>query len=124
MSYSFGFAGQIRAQVESGDVVIAISASGNSPNIIEGLREARAVNAFTIGLLGFDGGRALDMVDIAIHIPCFHYGLVEDLHLAIGHALTAAIRTHLENLSGGLDGPAESSIKLSSALDVSTIAAE
>jgi D-sedoheptulose 7-phosphate isomerase len=123
-SYSFSFAGQIRAQVETGDVVMAISASGNSPNIIEGLHEARALNALTIGLLGFDGGRALDMVDIAIHIPCFHYGLVEDLHLAIGHAVTAAIRTHLEKLSERLDGPAEESIKLSSALDLSRIVAE
>lgn len=117
-TYAFSFAGQIRAQVDPGDVVMAISASGNSPNIIEGLSEARALNAITIGLLGFDGGRALNMVDIAVHIPCRHYGLVEDLHLAIGHALTAAIKTHLEGRSGGLDGPAEEAIKRSSALDV------
>ncbi|MFN0074379.1 MAG: SIS domain-containing protein [Chloroflexota bacterium] len=98
-SYSVSFVGQIQAHVDPEDVVIAISASGNSPNIVEGLKEARMRGATTIGLLGFDGGRALSLVDIAVHIPCYHYGLVEDLHLAIGHALTAGIRVNLEGRS-------------------------
>jgi D-sedoheptulose 7-phosphate isomerase len=123
-SYANSFAGQIKAQVDPGDVVIAISASGNSPNIIQGLREASALGATTVGLLGFDGGRALSMVDLAIHIPCSHYGLVEDIHLAIGHALTAAIRAHLQGLTRGLDGPAEESIRPRSLVDRSSTIAE
>ncbi|HLI27389.1 MAG TPA: SIS domain-containing protein [Chloroflexota bacterium] len=95
-AYDQVFARQIRALVEPDDVVIAISASGNSPNILAGLEAARAVGARTIGLLGFDGGRALELVEIAVHVPFDNYGLVEDTHMAIGHALTRAIRQALE----------------------------
>jgi D-sedoheptulose 7-phosphate isomerase len=96
-AYEQAFAEQLAALVEPLDVVIAISASGNSPNILAGLKAASALGAHTIGLLGFDGGAALDLVDIAIHIPCNSYGLVEDTHAAIGHAITAAIRQALEH---------------------------
>lgn len=94
-AYDRVFAEQVAAVVEPGDVIIAISASGNSPNIVAGLMTASALGAHTIGLLGFDGGAALDVVDVAIHIPCNDYGLVEDTHAAIGHAMTAAIRQTL-----------------------------
>jgi phosphoheptose isomerase len=52
--------------------------------------------ARTIGILGFDGGKALDLVDVPVHVPCNDYGLVEDTHAAIGHAITAAIRRQLQ----------------------------
>jgi D-sedoheptulose 7-phosphate isomerase len=90
-AYEQVFGQQIRALVEPGDVVIAISSSGNSPNIVAGLKAAAACGAYTIGLLGFDGGQALDVVDLAVHVPYNSYGLVEDTHMAIGHALTRAI---------------------------------
>jgi D-sedoheptulose 7-phosphate isomerase len=86
------FAEQLAALVEPGDVVIAISASGNSPNVVAGLTTAAAIGARTIGLLGFDGGASLRLVDVAVHVPCNDYGLVEATHLAIGQALVAAIR--------------------------------
>jgi len=94
-AYDRVFAEQIDALVEPEDVVIAISASGNSPNILAGLRTAAAQGAHTVGLLGFDGGAALALVDLAIHIPCHNYGLVEDAHAALGHAITLAIRHQL-----------------------------
>ncbi len=90
-AYDQIFAQQIRALVEPGDVVIAISASGNSPNVVAGIQAARACGAQVIALLGFDGGRALALVDVAIHVPYDNYGLVEDTHMAIGHALTRAL---------------------------------
>lgn len=93
--YERVFAEQIEALVEPDDVVIALSASGSSRNIVLGLRKAAERGATTIGLLGFDGGAALGMVDIAIHVPSHDYGLVEDAHSAISHALTAAIRSAL-----------------------------
>jgi D-sedoheptulose 7-phosphate isomerase len=96
-TYERIFAEQVAALVERGDVVIAISASGNSPNIVAGLVAAAAKGARTIGLFGFDGGAACKLVDVAIHIPSHDYGLVEDTHLAIGHAFTAAIRQVLES---------------------------
>jgi D-sedoheptulose 7-phosphate isomerase len=94
-AYEDIFAEQIVALAEPGDVVIAISASGNSPNIVAGLAAAASIGGHTIGLLGFDGGAARRLVDIAIHIPCDDYGLVEDTHAAIGHAITGAIRAAL-----------------------------
>jgi D-sedoheptulose 7-phosphate isomerase len=105
-SYERSFAEQIAALVERKDVVIAISASGNSPNVVAALKAATAVGAYTIGLLGFDGGAAIELVDIAIHIPCHHYGLVEDAHAAIGHAMTAAIRDVLTHEPADLHGAA------------------
>jgi phosphoheptose isomerase len=95
-AYDRIFADQVAGLVEPGDVLIAISASGNSPNIVAALSTARTIGVQTIGLLGFDGGAALALADVAIHIPCADYGLVEDTHAAIGHAMTAAIRHRLQ----------------------------
>jgi D-sedoheptulose 7-phosphate isomerase len=93
------FAEQIEGHVESGDVVIAISASGNSPNIVSGLEAANARGAHTVSLVGFDGGAAAGLADVVVHVPCRDYGLVEDSHSAIGHALTAAVRHSLQALA-------------------------
>jgi D-sedoheptulose 7-phosphate isomerase len=90
--YGNVFAEQLAALLEPGDVVIAISASGDSPNVVAGLTTAAAHGAHTIGLLGFDGGRALHLVDVPLHVPCHDYGLIEATHLAIGQALVGAIR--------------------------------
>jgi D-sedoheptulose 7-phosphate isomerase len=89
--YDDTFAQQIFGLAEAGDVVIAISASGNSPNILAGLKAASARRAHTISLVGFDGGAAALLSDVVIHVPCRDYGLVEDAHSAIGHAVTAAM---------------------------------
>ncbi len=91
-AYEQTFAEQISGIAESGDVVIAISASGNSPNIVAGLKAAAARGAHTIALVGFDGGAASRLADITVHVPSHDYGPVEDVHSAIGHALTAAVR--------------------------------
>lgn len=99
-AYEDAFAEQISAFVDPGDVVFAISASGNSPNVVNGLAAGRGRGARTIGLLGFDGGLARPLADIALHVPCFDYGLVEAAHLAIVHALTVAIREALEQTQG------------------------
>ncbi|MGE3911953.1 MAG: SIS domain-containing protein [Chloroflexota bacterium] len=96
-SYEQVFAGQITALVEPDDIVIAISASGNSPNILAALRAATARHAQTVAFVGFDGGIARQLADVAVHIPCHDYGLVEDVHSALGHAITAAIREVLTN---------------------------
>lgn len=91
------YAEQIKALVEDGDVVIAISASGNSPNIVAALQSAAEQGAHTVALVGFDGGAAGVMADVTIHIPCRDYGLVEDTHSALGHAMTKAVRLALES---------------------------
>jgi phosphoheptose isomerase len=96
LSYDDTFSHQVAALVEPDDVVIAISASGKSPNIIAGLVAATALGAHTIGLIGFDGGPANDLVDISIHVPWHDYGLVESVHVGVVHALTLAIRRELQ----------------------------
>jgi D-sedoheptulose 7-phosphate isomerase len=83
-------------------VLIAISASGNSPNILAGLKTATGKGIRTIGLLGFDGGAAIDLVDVAIHIPSRDYGVVEAAHSAITHAITLAMH---KALSGRIESP-------------------
>jgi D-sedoheptulose 7-phosphate isomerase len=86
------FAGQLAVLLDPCDVVIAISVSGNSPNILAALRLARDMGAATVGLLGADGGRALSMVDIALHVPRDDYGVVETVHLGLAHAVAADLR--------------------------------
>ena len=95
-AYERVFAEQLTALLDSGDVVIAITASGNSPNIIAGLSVAAASGARTIGVVGFDGGAASSLADIVIHVESFDYGVVEAVHLAIGQGLVAQIRRAIE----------------------------
>lgn len=97
LAYERAVAEFLAIQLEPGDVVIAISASGRSRNVVEALETARLKGAHTVGLLGFDGGPALNMVDVAVHVPVHHYSLAEDAHSAIGHALTMTVKTALEN---------------------------
>lgn len=90
--YERVFAAQIEALVDRNDVVIVISSSGRSPNIVAAVRSARARGARIIALVGFDGSPTLDLADVAIHIPVHDYGIVEDVHAALGHAIAAAVR--------------------------------
>jgi D-sedoheptulose 7-phosphate isomerase len=91
-NYDSVFAEQLRPWIGQGDIVIAISASGNSPNIIEGVRIARQLGAYTIGFLGFQGGKVADMVDLPIVVRSENYGYIEDLHMMFGHMVTAYIK--------------------------------
>jgi D-sedoheptulose 7-phosphate isomerase len=92
MSYSDAFACQLIMYAEPGDAVVAISASGRSPNIIAALRAARQMNMYSIGLLGCGGGPAANLVDLALVLDTTDYGVIETVHLGIVHALTAALR--------------------------------
>lgn len=91
--YSRAFSGQLDSLLRSGDIVIGISASGNSENMLVAMELAKARGATTIGLLGFDGGALLKMVDMSIHIATEsgYYGPVEDVHLALGHLITLCL---------------------------------
>lgn len=86
--YDHTFARQLDTLLEPGDVVVAVTASGNSANILEALRLARERGAVTVGFLGFDGGKALSLVDHPILVRSFNYGIVESVHLFLNHLLT------------------------------------
>jgi D-sedoheptulose 7-phosphate isomerase/D-glycero-D-manno-heptose 1,7-bisphosphate phosphatase len=92
MAYEDVFAYQLQSQSEPGDVLIAVSASGRSPNIVRALTWARDHELRTIALTGFDGGDAKMAGEVTIHVDGANYGIVEDLHQAIMHALAHYIR--------------------------------
>jgi len=92
VSYAAVFAGQLRALAVKGDVVVAISGSGNSPNVLEGVGAAKAMGLTTIGLTGMGGGKLKDLVDIPLVVPSNSMQHTEDTHLVTLHVLTAYLR--------------------------------
>ena len=92
LGYEDVFAYQLQSQSGPGDVLIAVSSSGRSPNIVRALRWARDHSLRTIALTGFGGGDSRAVAEVAIHVDCTNYGIVEDLHQTIMHALAQYIR--------------------------------
>jgi D-sedoheptulose 7-phosphate isomerase/D-glycero-D-manno-heptose 1,7-bisphosphate phosphatase len=90
--YEDSFAYQLRAQSRPGDVLVVISSSGRSPNIVRALQWACDNDLRTIALTGFDGGGARSLAEVAIHVDSTNYGIVEDLHQSVMHALAQYIR--------------------------------
>lgn len=87
VGYEQVFAYQLRTLARAGDVLIVLSGSGNSPNIIEALGVAREIGMRTAGILGFSGGRALPLVEIGIHINVDDMQIAEDLQIVVNHML-------------------------------------
>jgi D-sedoheptulose 7-phosphate isomerase len=85
--YDVMFVKQLEVLMHRGDVVVAISASGNSPNVLRAVEYAKAHGATTVGLTGFDGGKLKSLVDHAVHVPTEkgEYGPVEDAHMVLDH---------------------------------------
>jgi D-sedoheptulose 7-phosphate isomerase/D-glycero-D-manno-heptose 1,7-bisphosphate phosphatase len=92
IGYEDIFSYQLQSQSRPGDVLIAISSSGRSPNIVRALSWAREHDVRTIALTGFGGGSAKEIAEAAIHVDCSNYGVVEDLHQAAMHAMAQYIR--------------------------------
>ena len=88
LSFDDIFIQQLRNLVETDDVVIALSGSGNSQNILKAIVYAKSCGALTIGILGFkNGGKAGNLVDIALIADSNHYGPIEDMQLILNHML-------------------------------------
>lgn len=90
------FLGQLRPYLRKGDVVVGISASGNSENVLRAAEYAREVGATTIGLTGFGGGKLSKLVDVGIVVDSNHYGVVEDVHMQLGHLICYYFRHRIE----------------------------
>jgi D-sedoheptulose 7-phosphate isomerase len=88
IGYDHIFSQQLRNLISPGDVVLIITGSGNSPNVLEAAKTANSMGASTIGLLGFDGGKLKDLVDHHVIFEEKHYGRVEDFHLMFNHLIT------------------------------------
>ena len=91
----FGFEYVFEKQIDfigkPGDLLIAISSSGNSPNIINAAIRARELSIFVAGFTGFGGGKLRDLADASIHVPIQNYGIVEDGHQAAMHVIAQYI---------------------------------
>ncbi|MDO8659010.1 MAG: SIS domain-containing protein [Candidatus Parcubacteria bacterium] len=92
LSFDDIFVQQLRNLVETDDVVIALSGSGNSPNVVKAVEYAKSCGAKTIGILGFKtGGKLGNIVDYSIIVNSNHYGPIEDIQLILNHMIAAWI---------------------------------
>ena len=89
--YETAFSRQLEMKAQSGDVLICISSSGNSPNILAAMRAAGSMGLRTIAFTGFSGGEAAKMADISLHIAAHNYGVVEDCHQILMHNIAQYI---------------------------------
>lgn len=96
IDYGQVFVGQLRNFLTPNDLVIAISGSGNSRNVLEAIEYANHKGARTIGLVGYDGGKLKELADISIHVPVHDMQKVEDLHLAMNHVMMSVLKQRLE----------------------------
>jgi D-sedoheptulose 7-phosphate isomerase len=99
-AYDAIFAEQLESLTDKGDIVLAISGSGNSPNVIRGLEAARRLGAETLVLTGFEGGRAKALADLCLVVPSDSMQLIEDAHLCATHAIFLAIRQRMMQTNG------------------------
>jgi len=92
IEYAEIFAFQLSRAARPGDALIAISSSGNSENVCRALRWARDNRMVTIAMTGFDGGNALTLADVGIHVTAHNYGVAEDVHQSLMHVLAQFVR--------------------------------
>ena len=95
--YENVFSKQLANLIRPDDIVIGISASGNSKNVLNAMEEAQKYNVTTIGFTGFDGGRLAQMVNINIHVKSNIIEHVEDIHLMLEHMIVKTIKEHVES---------------------------
>ncbi len=87
ISYECAFAEQLKNFAEPGDIVMAISGSGNSPNVVRAIEYANSIGCRTIALTGRDGGRLGPLANVNIQIPVQHMGRIEDAHMIVCHII-------------------------------------
>lgn len=89
------FARQIQANGVKGDMFIAISTSGNSPNIIKAIKEAKHKGIITVGLTGISGGKMLDICDYCINVPSSETPRIQEAHILIGHIICSVVERNI-----------------------------
>jgi D-sedoheptulose 7-phosphate isomerase len=92
LGYESVFAEQLANFLEAGDVVVAISTSGNSPNVLRAVEFARSQGATTIGWTGRGGGRLAGLVDLLVEVPSDRIEQVENAHVILHHLVTIRMR--------------------------------
>jgi D-sedoheptulose 7-phosphate isomerase len=87
VGYDHIYSEQLAVLANEGDVLITLSGSGNSPNILQVLEQAKIKKVRSYAILGYTGGKAKDMADVAIHFPVNDMQIAEDMQLVVGHML-------------------------------------
>ena len=95
LGYEDVFVHQLQSYARAGDVAVAISCSGNSPNVVKACEWARDNGLSVVALTGFGGGRLRQLADIHIHFPSDNYGIVEDMQQSVGHNVTQSLKSRL-----------------------------
>lgn len=89
------FVGQLKVLLNPGDVVVGISGSGNSPNVVNAIQFAKKRGNPTVAFVGFEGGTMKKDADVVVHITSSHYGQLEDLHMIMGHVVAYWFQSRL-----------------------------
>ena len=87
LGYEYIYSEQLAVQAQKGDLLIALSGSGNSPNIIHAIQQAKTMDVKSYALLGFSGGICKQLADVPIHFPVNDMQIAEDLQMIVGHML-------------------------------------
>jgi len=111
--YESIFAEQLANFVDAGDLVLAISASGNSANVLNAIDLAQKQGAYTIGWSGYDGGELADRVDLPVVVPCHNIEQIEDIHMMLSHMITMGVRNAAQkHQSFGVNGRTNSTASI------------
>lgn len=97
--YNHIFSEPLKTLAQRGDVLIAISASGNSPNILAAVEAAKQMGVKVVGLAGFGGGKLAKRADVAFVVASDEYGPVEDVHMILDHIITGYLYDKLKSAS-------------------------
>ena len=87
VGYESIFSEQLAVQAQAGDLLIALSGSGNSPNIVRVIQQAKAMDVRSYAILGFTGGKCKELADVPIHFPVNDMQIADDLQLIVGHMM-------------------------------------
>lgn len=95
ISYDETFAYPLATYARPGDLALAITCSGNSPNVLRACAWAREHGVAVVALTGFSGGKVKDLADLHINVPSENYGMIEDVHMTIGHIIAQALKARI-----------------------------
>jgi D-sedoheptulose 7-phosphate isomerase len=96
VGYDHVFAEPLISLAERGDIAIAFSGSGNSPNVLRAMDAAQNIGLITVGFTGFQGGKLKDRVELHVNVPSDLFGHIEDVHLAMTHAICEMLKIRHE----------------------------
>lgn len=96
VSYEQVFAFPLASYANAGDLAVAISCSGNSPNVLRACEWAREHGLNVVALTGLSGGKLKDLAHVHVNVPSDNYGVIEDLHMSVGHVVCQMLKTKIE----------------------------